>query len=214
MGHQEGRRVFWEWPKFFELGPIVLNDVQRIFPRGGEKFSMGLFPSCAPLVTGLRLREYCEKNKRHRWDICEELSVWHFVTKSTGLKSVKPRMLRHFSESRDPSYVGSAMCSECPRKDRRSKSFGLQSTSTGKRASGLQRTRLRDYISDLAWSRLGVDPAELSEIAVDCEVFRTAILPKEKLGKKWLNDYAGLHWNILLMKLSLFCLPKVNVAFK
>ena len=27
------------------------------------------------------------------------------------------------------------------------------------------------YISDLAWSRLGVEPAELSEIAVDREVF-------------------------------------------
>jgi len=76
------------------------------------------------------------------------------------------------------------MCSECPRKDRRSKSFGLQSTSTGKRVSGLPRTRWRDYISDLAWSRLGVNPAELSEIAVYCEVFGLATLPKEKLGTK------------------------------
>ena len=75
------------------------------------------------------------------------------------------------------------MCSECPRKDRRSKSFGLQSTSTGKRASGLPRTRWRD-ISDLAWARLGADPAELSEIAVYCEVFGPATLPKEKLGSK------------------------------
>jgi len=76
------------------------------------------------------------------------------------------------------------MFSEYPRKDRRSKSFGLQSTSTVKRASGLPRTRWRGYISDLAWSHLDVDPAELSEIAVDCEVFGPATLLKEKLGTK------------------------------
>jgi len=33
----------------------------------------------------------------------------HFVSKCTGLKSVKPGMSSHFSESRDPSYVGSVM---------------------------------------------------------------------------------------------------------
>jgi len=63
------------------------------------------------------------------------------------------------------------MCSECPGKDWRSKSFGLQSAPTGKRPTGRPRSRWRDYISGLAWSRLGVDPAELSEIAIDCEVF-------------------------------------------
>ena len=71
-----------------------------------------------------------------------------------------------------------------PGKIDEAKSFGLQSTSTGKRASDLPRTRWRDYISDLAWFRLGVDPAELSEIAVDCEVFGLATLLKEKLGTK------------------------------
>jgi len=34
------------------------------------------------------------------------------------------------------------------------------------------RTRWSGYISDLACSRLGVEPAELSEIAVDREIFR------------------------------------------
>ena len=47
LGHQERGRVFWEWPKFFELCPIVLNDVQHIF-QGGEKFSRGNFTPCAP----------------------------------------------------------------------------------------------------------------------------------------------------------------------
>jgi len=36
---------------------------------------------------------------------------------------------------------------------------------TGKRARGRPRTRWSDYICDLAWPRLGVEPAELPEIA-------------------------------------------------
>jgi len=32
-----------------------------------------------------------------------------------------------------------------------------------------------DYISDLAWSRLGVEPAELSEFAADREVFQVLL---------------------------------------
>jgi len=34
LGHQWGRGVFWEGPKFFKLCPIFLNYVQHIFPGG------------------------------------------------------------------------------------------------------------------------------------------------------------------------------------
>jgi len=34
LGHQEGRRVFWEGPKLFKLCPMVLNYVQLIFTGG------------------------------------------------------------------------------------------------------------------------------------------------------------------------------------
>jgi len=37
---------------------------------------------------------------------------------------------------------------------------------------GRSRTRWRDYISDLARSRLGVDPAEPAEVAENREVIR------------------------------------------
>jgi len=47
------------------------------------------------------------------------------VTKSTGLKSAKPGMSIHFSESGDPIYIGSAMCPEFRRKDWRSESCWL-----------------------------------------------------------------------------------------
>ena len=88
----------------------------------------------------------------------------HFVTKSTGLKSVKSGMSRHFSESRDSSYVSPAMCPECPGKDWRSKPFRLQSTPTEKRPKvhlqpclvpswcGASRT-----ICDCCWSWAGTD---------------------------------------------------------
>jgi len=62
------------------------------------------------------------------------------------------------------------MCPKRPGKEWRTKSFRLQSPPTGKRPKVCPRTRLRDYISDLVWPRLGVEPAELYEIAVDCEV--------------------------------------------
>jgi len=41
----------------------------------------------------------------------------------------------------------------------------------GERRRGLPRPKWNDHISELAWSRLGVEPTELSEIAVDREVF-------------------------------------------
>jgi len=51
-------------------------------------------------------------------------------------------------------------------------------------------TRWRDYISVLAWSGLGVEPAELSEIVIDHEVFRVLLgllsrdSPQRKAGTK------------------------------
>jgi len=44
--------------------------------------------------------------------------------------------------------------------------------STGKRPRCRPRPRWSNCVSDLAWSRLGMEPAELSEIAVDREVFQ------------------------------------------
>jgi len=43
---------------------------------------------------------------------------------------------------------------------------------TGKRSRCRSRPRWSNYISDLAWFRLGVKPAKLSEIAIDLEVFQ------------------------------------------
>ena len=40
--------------------------------------------------------------------------------------------------------------------------------------------------------------------------------PQRRIGhkNKWVNEYVGLYWNFLFMKLSLVCFPNVNVVFK
>jgi len=45
-------------------------------------------------------------------------------------------------------------------------------TPTGKQPRGHSRTSWSDYISNLAWSHLGVEPAKLPEIAVDPRRYR------------------------------------------
>jgi len=47
----------------------------------------------------------------------------------------------------------------------------LLATLMGKRPRGRPRTKWSDYISELAWTSLGVESAKLSDIAVDREVF-------------------------------------------
>jgi len=44
-----------------------------------------------------------------------------------------------------------------------------------KRLRSRPRTRWSDYISDLAWSRLGEETAELTEIAVDSGCFQVLL---------------------------------------
>jgi len=81
------------------------------------------------------------------------------------------------------------MCPECPGKDWLVKTFGLPSKPTGKRPRGRPRDRWHEYISDLAWSRLGVEPVELLEVAVDCEVFRVLLgRPVTSLGHQGGGD--------------------------
>jgi len=65
---------------------------------------------CAPLVTPM---------------------VWHFATNCAAVKFAEPRMLNHLSKLRDHSYVSSAICTECPTKDRRGKSYWLNPRNSG-----------------------------------------------------------------------------------
>ena len=167
-----------------------------------------------------RLKDNCQKNKRQRYDICRVLGVT-LRDKEHRCEIIKALASSHFSESRDPSYVSSAIYPECPRKEWRAKSFGIQSnvhwrlvylvrdgflycfcllaesyatinhyqsTPTGKLPKVRPRTRWRDYSSNLAWSRLGVERAELHLLNVRYfgppRAAVLATLPKGKAGTK------------------------------
>jgi len=181
-----------------------------------------VFVPISPVVMILRwrLKEYCQKNKRQRWDVCEGFSVWHFVTKSTGLKHVKPGC-KATSPNREIPDMLVRPCPECSRKEWRTNSFWLQSTPTGKPPKVRPRTGWNDYITDLAWYRLGEEPTELPEIAIDREVFRVLLMllpprlsKKEKRSRKWVNEWActpTLNLSIYEIVFSLFAKSQCRI---
>jgi len=77
----------------------------------------------------------------------------------------------------------------------------LLSTPTGKWPRGRQRTKWRDYNSDLAWSRICVESAEMSEVAENHEVFQIllGLLPRDPPQQK-----AGVKRNKQMNLLFLF----------
>ena len=98
--------------------PLVLRELycfvvtKRVLSKTAKVSDFkSIFLRSSPVVMNLRwrLKEYLQKNRRQRWNICEESTVWHFVTRSTGLKSVKSGISSYFSESRDLSCVSTAM---------------------------------------------------------------------------------------------------------
>jgi len=92
----------------------------------------------------------------------------HFATKCSAVKSAGPSVEPLLSKSRDLSHTLVGPCDQnVPGMNAEA---SLPAVPTGKRLRRRPRTRLSDYISDVACSRLGVKPAELSEIAVDREV--------------------------------------------
>jgi len=77
--------------------------------------------------------------------------------------------------------------------------------------TGRPKTRWSDYISNLAWSRFGVEWTELSEVAVDREVFRVFLgmlpprpSPEDKWARKWMNLKQKKFWRNLLNRTNFF----------
>jgi len=78
----------------------------------------------------------------------------------------------------------------------------------GKRSGGRPRTSWSDYVSDLAWSHLGMEPAELSELAIDNGCFvssRGCCLHfppqrKSKHGNEWIDKLEHVS-NIMQIRL-------------
>ena len=74
--------------------------------------------------------------------------VWHFATKCAAVKFAEPWLSNHFSELRDPSYVGSAMCAECLTK--KLARHALLVKPMEKWPRGRQRSRWGGYICNFA----------------------------------------------------------------
>jgi len=66
----------------------------------------------------------------------------------------------------------------------------MLATPTGKRPRDHPRTRRPDYISDLTWCRLGLEPAELSEVAGNREVVISCLLtyPPKRRSYGWVKN--------------------------
>jgi len=71
LGHQEGRRVFREGPKFFELCPLFSNYIQHVFPGGTKNFLGGLRPpwlrACWYVAYRYNHRSYVIRLKTDNW---------------------------------------------------------------------------------------------------------------------------------------------------
>ena len=166
-------QIFLRFPRFF---PDV-QGFSRIFTKSTDFKSFGGVlalhaPTPASYTTDLRA-------KRQRWDFCEESMVWYFETKCADVKFAEPWMWKHFPfVLREHRYVGSAMCPECPTKIWRGKVNCLNPRKSGSDViQGLGGVTT----SDRVWSRLGVEPEALSEIAVDRDVFQVllGLLPRD-----------------------------------
>jgi len=119
------------------------------------------------------------------------VTMRHFAAKCAVVKSVKPWISRHLR------YVGSTMWPECPRRGWWGKSYWPHSRKSGPDVDHGTGGVIAFLM--LLWSSLGVESAELSEIAVDREEFQATLellcLATLSRGKsrvkinEWIFDY-------------------------
>jgi len=146
---------------------------------------------------GLWLKMCYLKYKRQGWDFCEEFMACRFATNCAAVKFVKAPMSSCTSYVlRDLSYVDSAICSECPRKDWRGKSFWIHPQESGAKVDQGPGGEITSPTS--LGPVLVLESAKLLEIAQHREVFRILLRllpcdpPLQKTGcdNEWTNVQA------------------------
>jgi len=134
---------------------------------------------------------------RQRWDFCEEFTAWHFERESAPVKLVKPECGVP-SWNQKVTWLGHATVTRPERSMswERSTRHLLLATPTETLPRDRPRSRCRNYTFDVARSLHSEEPAELSEIAENREVFRVLLVllppwfsPRKKWAWKWIAKY-------------------------
>ena len=107
LGHQEGRRVFWEGPKFFELCPIFLNYVQHNFLGRAKNFLGGIGPPAPPwlrtwkiVVSAQYYRMWQAYETKINWKSSEIAGLFIFFCQMNKAKTISnfPECYTKFSD--------------------------------------------------------------------------------------------------------------------
>jgi len=126
-------------------------DILGLFSAPSESAPGALSPPCPPrYVPGVTLRD-----KVRSCEICRALNVEPLVR----IKISQLRLFGHVSRTPYKRLARQALLAK----------------PTAKRPRGRPRPRWSDCISDIAWSHLGVESLELSEIAVDRDIFQVLL---------------------------------------
>ena len=84
----------------------------------------------------------------------------------------------------------------------------MDAVPSGKRPRGQPRTRWRNYVEDLAWSRLGIPPAKLPLVAEDRDAWRCQLelLPAQPQKDKQAKGNTRNQFNVFPENLFIFFL--------
>jgi len=177
-------------------GISLLNIPRIVYAKGFEKRCTEIFE---PKVEGTRcglVRCSTDQTLHFFHSASTFVKPWEY-TKHTHVLSTSSQCRATSPPNRKviDSCVGSAMRPE------ESGEASPVGNIHGKRPRGRPRTQWRDYVSGLAWSRLGMDPAKLSEFAVHHDALQVllGLLPPSpeammhEVNERTLRDVAGYY---------------------
>ena len=166
------RRFYVSW--------IALWSQNRSFqtPAKLSVSNQSLFKSSSMVMNlGLLLKECYLKYKRQIWDLCVHGVTLRNKAHSWEIRKAlneAPLLRSEISATTTHEWLARQV---------------LLATLMGKRLRGRPRDRWLDYISDPAWSRLVVEPVQLSEFAEYREIFRVSSTPRPSSEEKWVREW-------------------------
>ena len=156
---------------------------------------------------GQWLKEHYLRDKWWRWDFCRVHGLT-LCNKVCICESQSPECRTTSLRNWEIPAILVWSCAGMPHE--RLAGQVLLAKPIGELPSSRPRTRWSDYISDPAWSHLGVEPAEISEIAFDNEVFWVLRLLTPRLSLE--ENRHENQWNLCFVekKMKVHCRPDVT----